>query len=108
MQVDIVPREERDEGLRPGGSMSMPGPMGYWPPGQPGPMGSEEAQPSMSVQAQQPQQFPQVLPSMGPRPGMQMDPSVMQVVHLSVGCHLNEFVWRCILAAGIRCYRARL
>ena len=63
----------------------MPGPMGYWPPGQPGPMGSEEAQPSMSVQAQQPQQFPQVLPSMGPRPGMQMDPSVMQVVHLSVG-----------------------
>ena len=86
----------------------MPGPMGYWPPGQPGPMGSEEVQPSMSSQAQQPQQFPQVLPSMGPRPGRQMDPSVMQVVHLSVVCHLSELVWRGILAAGIRCHRARL
>ena len=89
VQVDIVPREERDETLRPGQAMPnmpMPGPMGYWPAGQPGPMGhpgSDSAQPPLSgqvQQGQQPQQYPQVVPSMAPRPpGMQMDPSMMQV-----------------------------
>lgn len=93
LQVDIVPREERDETLRPGQTMPnmpMPGQMGYWPPGQPGPMGhpgSDPGQPPLSghvQQAQQPQQFPQVVPSMAPRPpGMQMDPSMMQVASLT-------------------------
>ncbi len=90
LQVDIVPREERDESLRPGQpmpNMPMPGPMGYWPSGQPGQMGhpgSDPAQPPLSgqvQQGQQPQQYPQVVPNMAPRPaGMQMDPSMMQVV----------------------------
>ena len=82
-----MPREERDETLRPGPSlpnMPMPGPMGYWPPGQPGGMPSgadQQQQPPLSGQLQQPsqsQQYPQVM-SMPPRPGMAMDPSMMQV-----------------------------
>lgn len=94
LQVDIVPREERDETLRPGGpmpSMPMPGPMGYWP-GQPGPSmhpGGEpgQAMPPLSGQAQtmqQPQQFPQVMPMGARPPGMQMDPSMLQVIVVSL------------------------
>ena len=68
-------------------NMPMPGSMGYWPAGQPGPMGhpgSDAAQPPLSgqvQQAQQPQQYPQVVPNMASRPpGMQMDPTMMQAI----------------------------
>lgn len=90
-----MPREERDETLRPGPSlpnMPMPGPMGYWPAGQPGGMPSgadQQQQPPLSGQLQQPsqsQQYPQVM-SMPPRPGMAMDPSMMQV----------RLLWLCVI-----------